>query len=104
MPESTRQWFSLFTNRTGVDDARTVTEHCLCLRAALLSHREAVLIGLAPGSGDSEPALIYGAWVYALDTMVQEASGAETCSWHVQGTDADETPNFGDGDVTLRRI
>ena len=26
VPESTRQWFSLFTRRTGVDDARTIIE------------------------------------------------------------------------------
>ncbi len=85
-PEPTRQWFSLFTSRTGVDDARTIIEHCRVLHAGLQARRDAALAALAPGSGDSAPATIHAAWLSALDTMIQTASGADTCAWHVEGT------------------
>ncbi len=103
-PESTRQWFSLFTRRTGVDDARTVMEHCEALRSALHTRRDSVLAALAPGSGDSNPATIHAAWLYALDTMIERASGTQTCAWCVQGTDDAPGPNEGEGDITLRRL
>ena len=103
-PESTQQWFSLFTRRTGVDDARTVVEDCQILRSGLHARRDSVLAGLAPGSGDSAPATIHTAWLYALDTMIKNASGAQTCAWHVEGTD-DAPSGFDEGgDITLRRV
>lgn len=104
VPEATRQWFSLFTSRTGVDDARTVLEHSQILRSGLRTHRESVLAGLAPGSEDAAPATIHAAWLYALDTMLESASGATTCAWHVEGTDDAPGPIGEDGDVTLRRV
>ncbi len=103
-PESTRQWFSLFTCRTGVDDARTIVEHCDILRSALVGHRDSILAALAPGSGDSAPATIYTAWLYALDTMIEHASGAQTCAWHVEGTDDAPSGVDGGDDITLRRV
>ncbi|HEY5910664.1 MAG TPA: hypothetical protein VJA21_08685 [Verrucomicrobiae bacterium] len=102
--QSTRQWFSLFTSRTGADDARAIVEHCRVLRSGLQARREAVLAGLAPGSGDSAPATIHAAWLYALDTMIENASGAETCAWHVEGTDDAPGSIDGGGDITLRRV
>jgi hypothetical protein len=104
MPESARQWFSLFTSRTGVDDARTIVEHCQALHVGLQAYRDSVLAGLAPGSGDSAPATIHAAWLYALDTMIENASGRETCAWHVEGTDDAPGSIDGDGDITLRRV
>jgi hypothetical protein len=104
VPEATRRWFSLFTQRTGADDARTVVEHCERLRAALQEYRDTVLASLTPGSGDSPPSTVHAAWLYALDTMVEQASGAQTCAWHVLGTEDADAPDLGDGDVTLRRI
>jgi hypothetical protein len=104
VPESTRQWFSLFTSRTGVDDARAVVDHCQVLRSGLQSCRDSVLAALAPGSGDSPPATIHAAWLYALETMIERASGAETCAWNVQGTDHGPSGVDGDGDITLRRV
>ncbi len=104
VPESTRQWFSLFTSRTGVDDARTIVEHCHTLRSGLHAHRDRVLAALAPGSGDSAPATIHAAWLYALDTMIENASVSDTCAWHVEGTDDAPDPIDGDGDITLRRV
>jgi hypothetical protein len=103
-PESTRQWFSLFSIRTGVDDARTIVEHCQVLRSSLEDCREKVLAALEPGSRDSSPATIHAAWLYALDTMIEIASVADTCAWHVGGTD--DAPGLidGDGDIGLRRV
>jgi hypothetical protein len=104
VPEAARQWFSLFTTWTGVDDARTIIEHCRVLRSGLHARRDAVLAALVPGSGDSAPATIHAAWLYALDTMIANASGVEACSWHVEGTDEARGPIDGDGDITLRRV
>jgi hypothetical protein len=104
VPEPTRQWFSLFVCRTGVDDARTILEHCQALRSALHANRECVLTALAPGSGDSMPATIHAAWLYALDTMLDQASGAQTCSWRVAGTDDDSSGIDDGGEITLRRV
>jgi hypothetical protein len=103
-PEPTRQWFSLFTRRTGADDARTVVEHCETLRAGLRASRDSVLAVLARGSGDSPPSTILAAWMYALDTLIQNPSGAETCTWDVPGTDDSPSPPDGDGDITLRPV
>src|SRR5215831_14487412 len=104
VPESTRQWFSVFTRRTGVDDARTIIEHCQVLRSGLHARRDSVLGALAPSSGDSAPATIHAAWLYALDTMKEKASGARTCAWHVEGTDDATSEDEGGGDITLRRV
>ena len=104
VPESTRQWFSMFTSRTGVDDARTIVEHCQVLRSGLNAHRDSVLAALAPGSQDSAPTTIHAAWLYALDTMLENVSGTKTCAWHVEGTDDAPGQIDGDGDITLRRV
>lgn len=104
VPEPTRHWFSLFTSRTGVDDAGTIVDHCEELHSALAAGRESVLVALAPGTDDSSPATIFAAWVYALETMIDNATGAKTCAWHVEGTDHDHGVIDGDGDITLRRI
>ena len=104
VPEPTRKWFSLFTSRTGVDDARTIVEHCQVLRSGLQARRDSVLAALAPGSADSVPATIHSAWLYALETMIENASGAETCAWHVEGTDDAPDSIDGDGNITLRRV
>lgn len=77
------------------------------LRAALLEHRNLVNVALTPGSAgsaDSEPATIVSAWLYALDTMIQVAANAKTCTWYVHGTEDSDASDFGDGDIALRRI
>lgn len=104
VPDSTRQWFSVFTRRTGVDDARTIIEHCQLLQSGLHARRESVLDALAPGSGDSAPATIPAAWLYALDTMIEKTCGAKTCAWQVEGTDDAPSEDDGGGDITLRRV
>jgi len=104
VPESTRQWFSMFTRRTGVDDARTIVEHCQVLRSGLNAHRDSVLAALAQGSQDSAPTTIYAAWLYALDTMLESVPRTKTCVWHVEGTEDAGGKIDGDGDITLRRV
>ena len=104
VPKSTRQWFSAFTRQSGVDDARTIVDQCEVLRSALRVRRDSVLSALSPGSGDSLPATIHAAWLYALDTIIENAAGAQTCSWDVEGSD--DAPDGFDsgGDITLRRV
>ncbi len=104
VPESTRQWFSLFTHRSGVDDARTIIEHSGVLRSGLTARRDSVLAALAPGSKDSAPAVILGAWLYALDTILEKAAAEETCTWQVEGTDHASSEDDAGGDITLRRV
>ena len=104
VPDPTRCWFSLFTRRTGMDDGRTIVEHCRTLQQALQAQRDFVLAALGSGCGDSAPATILEAWAYALDTMIGRASGQETCAWYVQGTDHAPGGSDGDGDITLRRV
>ena len=104
VPEPTRRWFSLFTSQTGVDDARTIVEHCRVLRSGLRERRDVVLAALAPGAKDSAPATIHAAWLYALDTMIENASGAQTCAWQVEGTDDEPGSTDGSGNITLRRV
>jgi hypothetical protein len=102
--DETRDWFSRFTHRTGIDDARTVVTQCEILRSALREHRDAVIGGLEGGSGDSDGPTIFAAWLYTLDTMIQQATATQTCAWRVEGTEDTVDGDFGDGDVNLRRI
>src|SRR5689334_13456144 len=83
--EETRHWFSTLTNSDGVDDSRTVLGHCERLRAELHTHRDEVMAGLRRLPEDGQVTQIYAAWVYALDTMIQQATSLPTCSWQVEG-------------------
>ncbi len=80
MSESTRQWFSRFTNRTGVDDASSIVAECELLRTGLHENRVSVLAALEADSGDSPSATIYAAWLYTLDTIIESAAGVDTCA------------------------
>jgi hypothetical protein len=103
--EETRHWFSTLTNSNGVDDARTVLTHCEHLRAELRAHREQVLRELRREQQDSQPAQVFGAWLYALDTMIQQAGSSQTCSWQVEGLERAGDDDFGDGgEITLRQV
>lgn len=105
VPEETRHWFSTLTNSNGVDDARTVLTHCELLRAELRKHPEQVQSELRREQQDNQTGQIYAAWLYALDTMIQQAEGSQTCSWFVEGLRrADEDDSDGDGEITLRRV
>ena len=102
--EETRHWFCELTTRAGVDDARTVLEHCTSLRQAIQTRREPIAAELRQSRDDAQPSQIIGAWMYALDTMIQEAQSSQTCSWTVEGSEDDVIDDPGGGDVTLRRI
>jgi hypothetical protein len=103
--EETRQWFSTLTNSHGVDDARTVRTHCELLRAELRARREQVLGELRREQQDNQATQVYGAWLYAIDTMIQQASTSPTCSWQVEGLERSDEDDFGDGgEITLRRV
>jgi len=105
VPEETRHWFSTFTNSNGVDDAQTVLSHCELLRAELHRHRERVLSELRRERQDGQAIQVYGAWIYSLDTMLQQAAGRQTCTWFVEGLQRPDEDDFGDGgEISLRRV
>ena len=102
--EEVRHWFSLLTSRAGVDDLRTVIEHCNLLRLSIQEHRDAVLSELRRSRDDDQASQITGAWFYALDTMIQEAEASKSCSWTVEGAGDDSYGDSDGGDIELRRV
>ena len=102
--EEVRHWFSGFTTRTGVEDARTVIDRCRQLRASIQAHRESIAPELRRRRDDAQPSQIIGAWLYALDTMILKAEASQTCSWTVEGTEDVIIDDSESGDITLRRI
>jgi hypothetical protein len=102
--EEVRHWFSLLTSRAGVDDSRTVIERCRLLRQNIEEHREVISSELGRSRDDAHPSQIIGAWLYALDTMIQEAEASKTCSWTVEGADDDFYGDSDGGDIELRRV
>jgi len=102
VPYGTRHWFWRFSKASGTDDARTIVAECEVLRAGIQTRKEQVFAELRRSSEDTQPAQIIAAWLYALDTMIQQSSGRKTCSWTVEGSDSESDP--GDGNITLRRV
>jgi hypothetical protein len=102
--EDVRRWFSRLTTCAGVDDSRTVIDQCRLLRQKIEEHQESISAELQRTRGDRQPSQILGAWMYALDTMIQEAQTSQTCSWTVEGTDGVVDDGSDGGDITLRRV
>ena len=102
--EELRHWFCQLTTRAGVEDARTVIERCTLLRQSIQQHRESIATELRRSPDDVQPSQIVGAWMYALDTMIQEAQSSKTCSWTVEGAEDVEIDDSDGGDITLRRV
>jgi len=102
--EDVRHWFSLLTSRAGVDDSRTVNERCGQLRQGILEHRGSIEAELRHRHDDAQPSLIIGAWLYSLDTMIQESETSKTCAWTVEGVNSDAADEADGGDITLRRV
>lgn len=102
--EETRNWFSRLTNSSGVDDARTVMAQCALLKASLQERRNAITDELQRNHNDSQASQIYSAWMYALDTIIQQTSTRKTCSWYVEGLEQANEDDLGGGDITLRRV
>jgi hypothetical protein len=97
-------WFSRLTDCSGVDDARTVIKQCGLLRASIQQNRESVSAELQRSRDDDQSKQILAAWMYSLDTMIQEAQGRKTCSWIVEGTEDAPLNDLDHGDVTLKRV
>lgn len=102
--EEMRHWFTRLTTCAGVDDARTVIDYCTRLRAGIQEHRESIAAELRRSREDGQPAQIIGAWMYALDTMIQQAQSSRTCSWTVEGAENAVIDDSDGGDITLRRM
>jgi hypothetical protein len=102
--EEVRHWFCQLTTRAGVDDSRAVVERCTLLRQSIQEHRESIAVELHRSRDDAQPLQIIGAWMYALDTMIQQAQSGKTCTWAVEGTEDVEIDDSDSGDITLRRV
>lgn len=104
--DEVRDWFFRLANSSGVDDARTVITQCELLRLNLNEQRSAITTELKRARNDEQAEQIFGAWVYALDTMIQVASNKtqKTCSWIVEGAEANPVDGDDGGTVTLRRV
>lgn len=101
---ATQAWFFRFTRTSGVDDGRTILEHCGALRRGILEQRTVLAAELARSRSDGQPGQIIGAWLYALDTMIQQAQSQPTGAWIVAGTEDVLDGGFDGGDITLRRV
>jgi hypothetical protein len=102
--DDVRHWFSRFTTCAGVDDARTVIDRCRLLRASIHEHRETLAAELRRNRDDAQPSQIIAAWMYALDTMIQEAETGQTCSWTAESAEEVIIDESEGGDITLRRV
>ena len=102
--EETRGRFSRLTRSSGVDDARTVVIQTEILRTAIQDDKNAIIAELQRRSHDDQPPLVMAAWQYALDTMIQQAAGKQTCSWQVEHLEDTDEGDYGDGDISLRRV
>jgi len=103
LSESTREWFSRFTNSPGVDDARIIVAECDTLLTAIRQRKDVLIRDLQDTRKDIQPPTIIAAWEYALETMIQQARGKKTCAWQIEGVE-ETGGDFGDGDISLRRV
>lgn len=87
MSEVEQKWFARFATASGADDSRTVLVRCEALKAAIQARGALLFTELQKSGHDAEPAQIIGGWLYALDTMIQVAKVAKTCSWTVEGSE-----------------
>jgi len=102
--DETRRWFSRFVDSSGVDDGRSIVLQCELLLTELRRRKETVLSDLARTRDDWQPTQIFAAWEYALETMMLEARSKKACSWQMEDSEKTGENDFGDGDITLRRV
>src|SRR6185312_2302132 len=93
-----------FVNSSGVDDGRTIVLQCELLLTELRRRKETVLSELVHTGEDGQPAQIFAAWEYALDTVMLEARSQKTCAWHLEGSEQASEGDFGDGSKTLPKV
>ena len=87
-----------------MDDARTVVANVEILQGALRENKSAIISQLRRAQEDGQANQVFAAWEYALVTMIQTAASKKTCSWTVDAVEDTGEGDFGDGDVTLRRV
>jgi hypothetical protein len=104
VPDHIQGWFARFSNSSGVADARSVGINAGILRRSLQENKDAIIRELQRAHGDAQAPQILAAWLYALDTMLQEAAAKKTCSWKLEGAEDTGGGDFGDGDISLRRV
>ncbi len=104
VPDHIQAWFARFSNSSGTADTRSVAINAGILRRSLQENKDAILSELQRTRGDAQPLQIFAAWLYALDTMLQEAATKKTCSWKVEGAADPGDSDSGNGDITLRRV
>lgn len=102
--EEARSWFSKFTMSSDVDDAPHITIQCKSLLSALRDNKEAILAQLQRTPKDSQAPIILAAWEYALATMIQQAYRKKNCSWVVEDLNHVAQSDYGEGDISLRRV
>ncbi len=102
--QQTRSWFARFTNSAGVADARIIITNVRDLQTALQDNKPNIIAELQRAHGDEQGNQVYAAWQYALDTMLQVSASKKTCSWKVEDLGDSGDSDFGDGDITLRRV
>lgn len=103
MSEVECKWFSRFSSASGAGDSRTVVVRCEALRAAIQVRGALLFTELQKSGHDAQPAQIIAGWLYALDTIIQVAKDAKTCSWTVEGSENVTTGDWG-GEGELRRL
>lgn len=69
------------------------------MRDALLERSRSIQTELACDFGEDFARRIYAAWIYALDTMIEQASQRSLCSWQVDA-ETNEAEASDDGDVS----
>jgi hypothetical protein len=104
LSESIRDWFSRFTNSSGIDDARTIVIECETLLNAIRQRKDTLIRELQHTREDIQSSQVIAGWEYSLETIIQEARGKKTCSWQMEGDEGTGGGDFGDGDITLRRV
>lgn len=104
VPDQIRSWFARLANSSGVDDSRTVSVNAGVLRRVLQENKDPVIRELERTRRDQQAPQIFAAWLYALDTMLQQAATTKTCSWKVEGADNTGEGDLGDDDIALRRF
>ncbi len=100
----TQRWFMQFAKSPGVDDARTIIHQSEILLAAIRERKNVLASRLAESQDPTRIPQIIAAWEYSLETMMVNARSKKTCSWTIEGFAESNDGDFGDGDITLRRV